>query len=153
MEFREHQYWPGWVWILLGGVGAISGYIGYKAAAAAGSKALWASWPGLFVVALMVLMMRMTTRVDADGVTVVFGLVPLYTKKIAFSEIVSAEAETYQPLREFGGWGLRGWGDNRAINMAGNQGVRLHLQGGKRLLIGSQRAEELAQAIRSYRLG
>lgn len=153
MEFREQQYWPGWVWILLGGVGAISGYIGYKAVAAAGSRALWASWPGLFVVALMVLMMRMTTRVSADGITVVFGLVPLYTKKITFSEIASAEAETYSPLREFGGWGLRGWGNNRAINMAGNQGVRLQLQGGKRLLIGSQRAEELAQAIRSYRLG
>lgn len=153
MEFREQQYWPGWVWILLGGTGAISGYIGYKAAATAGTRALWAAWPGLLVVALMVCMMRMTTRVDADGVTVVFGLVPLHTRKIAFTEIVSAEAETYSPLREFGGWGLRGWGNNRAINMAGNRGVRLQLKDGRRLLIGSQRAEELAQAIRSYRLG
>ena len=58
------------------------------------------------------------------------------------------EARTYRPILEYGGWGIRytmgrGW----AYNVSGNQGVQLELASGKRILIGSQRAEELARAI------
>jgi len=37
----------------------------------------------------------------------------------------------------------------RAYNMSGNQGVQLVFKNGKKLLIGSQKADELAEAIRS----
>ena len=63
------------------------------------------------------------------------------------NEIVVARARTYSPLREYGGWGLRGWGTSRAYNVSGNRGVELTLQDGSSIMIGSQRADELAQAI------
>jgi hypothetical protein len=52
-------------------------------------------------------------------------------------------------MREYGGWGVKyGWA-GKAYNISGNRGVQLKLSNGKGLLIGSQRPEELAQAIQA----
>jgi hypothetical protein len=65
------------------------------------------------------------------------------------AEIVHRETRTYWPILEYGGWGIsysffgKGW----AYNVNGNRGGQLELANGKRILIGSQRAEELARAI------
>ena len=68
-------------------------------------------------------------------------------RRFAFDDIASCEARTYRPLLEYGGWGIR-WGPSgRAYNVKGNRGVQLVLSSGKRLLVGSQKAEELATAI------
>ncbi len=73
--------------------------------------------------------------------------VPLTRRLIPFDEIERSEAVDYQPLRQYGGWGLRGLGSNRAYNVSGSQGVRLQLRNGDVVMIGSQRAAELALAI------
>jgi hypothetical protein len=39
----------------------------------------------------------------------------------------------------------------RAYNVSGNKGVELEYEGGKRLLIGSKRSDQLAGAIESLR--
>jgi hypothetical protein len=47
-------------------------------------------------------------------------------------------------------WGsLRGFGSNRAYNVKGDQGVQLVLTNGDRVLIGTQRPQELESAIAS----
>ena len=86
------------------------------------------------------------TRVDAEAVRIRFF--PLGKKTIPLGDVVRWEARTYRPIREYGGWGIRytlgrGW----AYNVRGKQGVQLELANGQRILIGSQRAEELAAAI------
>jgi len=151
MEFHEDQYAPAWVWALVGGVALISGAAVGQAAVKAGAKAGFALAPSLGVAGAMAALCRMTTRVDHEGVHVVYGLVPIYRNSFPLSEIESAKAETYSPLREFGGWGIRGFGKNRALNMQGNRGVRLTLKNGDRMLIGSARAEDLEVAINSFR--
>ncbi len=50
-------------------------------------------------------------------------------------------------LREYGGWGVKYGRAGKAYNVSGNRSVQLKLSSGKGLLIGSQRPEELAQAI------
>ncbi|UCE78629.1 MAG: hypothetical protein JSV13_08970 [Nitrospiraceae bacterium] len=75
---------------------------------------------------------------------------PLVKRKLPFSEINSCEARTYRPIREYGGWGIRySWrGKGRAYTVKGNKGVQLSLQNGEFVLIGSQKAELLAESIR-----
>lgn len=68
-------------------------------------------------------------------------------RRIAFRDIAQAEARTYSPLMEYGGWGVRFGPHGKAYNVSGNRGVQLELAGGERLLLGSQRADELAAAI------
>jgi hypothetical protein len=98
---------------------------------------------------LLIFYCRLTTEVREDGLYIQFFPFHLSFRKIAFDELKRYEVRTYNPIWEYGGWGIRyrpkGW----AYNVSGNQGVQLELVNGKRLLIGSQRAEELWQAIRS----
>ncbi len=69
-------------------------------------------------------------------------------KRIAWTEIERVEVRTYRPILEYGRWGIQGWVRNRAYNVYGNRGLQLYLFGGRRLLISSQRVEELAEATR-----
>ena len=90
---------------------------------------------------------RLVTEVRADGLYIRFVPLHLTWRRFGFDDIASCEARTYRPLLEYGGWGIR-WGPSgRAYNVRGNRGVQLVLSTRKRLLIGSQQADELAAAI------
>ncbi len=93
-------------------------------------------------------LLRLIVEVHDDAVHIQF--IPMWRKRvIRLDEIRSAQARTYRPIREYGGWGLR-WGPGRmAYNVSGDRGVLLELAGGRRVMIGSQRPEELEAAIRS----
>jgi len=91
---------------------------------------------------------KLVTEVRADGLLVHFY--PLRRRWITYAEIQSCQARRYKPLLEYGGWGIRWSGrGNWAYNVSGNEGVHLELESGQRLLIGSQRADELAEAIQA----
>ena len=89
--------------------------------------------------------MKLVTKLDSGHLHILFS--PLKRRDIPLSDIAHWAACTYNPIRDYGGWGIkvgrRGW----AYNVSGNRGVELQLANGKRLLIGSQRSEELAGAI------
>lgn len=91
--------------------------------------------------------MRLETTVYPDRIEI--WLWPLAHRVIPAVGIASVAARRYRPLREYGGWGIRGFGRNRAYNVSGAQGVQLVLANGNRVLIGSQRSGELAGAIES----
>ncbi len=79
----------------------------------------------------------------------IYQLCPLEKNQHPLADIEKVEARTYKPLREYGGWGIRGLANHRAYNVSGSQGVELTLRDGRRILIGSQKAQELALAIQS----
>ena len=91
--------------------------------------------------------LRLVTEVRAEGLY--YRFVPLHRRvhRIAFSEMESAAAVSYRPVRDFGGWGIRYGPRGKAFNVKGDRGVEIDLKDGNRILIGSQRAEELAMAI------
>lgn len=69
--------------------------------------------------------------------------------RIPLKNVVRAYYRAYNPIPEYGGWGIRTGMQGRAFNMRGNEGVQLVLASGKRVLIGSQRPDELARAIQN----
>lgn len=92
---------------------------------------------------------RLKTEVTEDRITIKFFPFHLSEREIKFDDIESFEAETYSPIAEFGGWGVR-WIPFRskiAYNVSGNKGVRITKKNGKEVVIGSQRSEELEKAI------
>ena len=91
--------------------------------------------------------MRLIVEVLDDSVSIHY--VPLTRTIILLSDIQDVEARTYKPLHEYGGWGVRRRSNRRAYNVSGNRGVELTLHDGRIVMIGSQKAEELALAIRS----
>ena len=66
------------------------------------------------------------------------------TQIIPWNVVATAEVRKYNPLREYGGWGIKGWtAQNRAYNVDGNIGLQLVLRNGKRVLIGTKQSEKL----------
>ena len=54
---------------------------------------------------------------------------------------------SYNPIRDYGGWGIR-WGTKgKAYNVSGNRGLYLEFSDGKQLLIGLQKPEEFVEAL------
>ena len=96
---------------------------------------------------LLFLVMRLETEVRPDGLYVRYFPFHLQFKRFAWADIRESGARRYDPLREYGGWGIR-WGrGGRAYNVSGDRGLQLVLKDGKRWLIGSQEADELAAAV------
>ena len=142
-RFEETQSFPLWGYAVLA-AGFAAATRGAAGAAAVQKLAI------LGPMALIANLFSMKTVVDDEALTVTFGWAfPMYRRTIRLSQIRSCEVVTYHPLLEYGGWGIRGWGGNVALNARGNRGVRLELDGGKRVLVGSQRPEALAQALLS----
>ena len=101
---------------------------------------------GVGVPALM-FMTHLITEVRQDALY--YRYFPFHTslQRIPFDQIESFEAITYNPIRDYGGWGIRYWLKGKAYSARGNKGVRFVLTGGARVLIGSQRPEELARSL------
>ena len=99
----------------------------------------------------LVVAARLETWVTPDGLHVKFS--PFHRKPRVYSaaDIENAEARTYRPLAEYGGWGIRMGRQGHAYNVSGDRGLQLLLRGGKRLLIGSARTDELATAVAKLR--
>jgi hypothetical protein len=92
---------------------------------------------------------RMVTEVRFEGITVSARPFKRLRRTIPFDRIASCEARDYSPIREYGGWGIRLGPGGKAYNMSGNRGAQLVLASGERVLIGSQKADELAAEIKS----
>ena len=116
--FRETQAMPAWTYALVGLV---------------------------LLLILSLITMRQVTRVEPGAVVVSYGL--LYRTSIPTSDIRLAEAVRYRPVRDYGGWGIRGLGRRRALNMRGDRGVLLTRGDGSTVLVGSQRPRELLAAL------
>ena len=108
---------------------------------------------GVFVpiaVALLFGMLKLQTEVRPDGLYVRFFPLHIRFKRFAAEDLSEYYARQYKPILEYGGWGIKGsFKKGGAYNVSGNKGVQLVFKNGKRLLIGSQKAEELEEAIRS----
>jgi hypothetical protein len=116
--YEESQGFAPWVYVLMGAI---------------------------LVLLLGVLTLRMQTTVTPEAVTVRYGFLGLV--RVPLREIARAEAVVYRPVRDYGGWGLRGLGSRRAVNARGNRGVRLTRRDGSTLLVGSQEPRRLLAAL------
>ena len=90
---------------------------------------------------------KLVIKLYDDGIHIQLFPFHLSFRKITFEEIEFYEIKTYNPIKEYGGWGIRKGRQRIAYNMSGNKGVQVKLKKGKRILIGSQQAEKLYQAI------
>jgi hypothetical protein len=100
--------------------------------------------PVLFVIGFL----KMTTVVTPTEVRVWFGWIPTYRRAIPIGTIARVEVVQYRPIADYGGWGIRhGRDGEKVLSARGDRGVRLRLIDGSRLMIGSQRPEELVLAL------
>lgn len=91
---------------------------------------------------------RLITQVRTDGIYVRYApLQPSFTR-YAWTDIREVYLRRYNALAEYGGWGLR-WGPSgRGYITPGEWGLQIVLHNGVKVLITTQRAEELTEVLR-----
>jgi hypothetical protein len=91
----------------------------------------------------------MRTTVTRDRITVRFGTPGLRALRLAASDVAQVDLRPYLPLQEFGGYGIRRNSRTSGYFLKGGVGVEIATRQGRRLLIGSDRPERLAEVIRA----
>ncbi len=69
------------------------------------------------------------------------------TRHIPLDEVKSVQIVVFDPVSDYGGYGFRSTRQGRAYIAKGNEGVQLEFKKGARVVIGSQRSQDLADAI------
>lgn len=92
--------------------------------------------------------LKLITQVTAEGVQVRFSPVQRRFQLYRWDDIEQLFIRTYQPLTEYGGWGLRLGPSGSAYNVSGNIGLQLVLRGNYKILIGTTNPDGLIDVIR-----
>ena len=104
----------------------------------------------LFVVLVIVsiLMLKLDTYIDKNGVYVRFLPFQQKYKFYDWKSVASYEVRKYNPALEFGGWGYRyRSGKKIAYSMNGRIGLQLTFLDNKIVMIGTQKQEEILQFL------
>jgi len=102
---------------------------------------------------LPVFFFKLTTRIDEKGIHYNFFPLQRKTKTILWTEIKSVSVRKYDALSEYGGWGLKGFLNRKkgkAVNVKGNIGIQLELKNTKKLLIGTQKENDVKKVLETY---
>lgn len=107
---------------------------------------------GIIVIApfFILLKVKLIFEIRKDGLYYKMSLLMGKFKKIRPNDIGKYYIRTYNPLREYGGWGIRtGWGrkSGKAYNMSGRIGLQLELKNNKKILLGTHKPEDLIKAM------
>ena len=157
--FKERQgFRQIWLWLLLAGINVLSIYKIIRQTAESqqnnsnllNSSDLFIEFGVILLVTLLIAIIRLETQIKQDGIYVRFFPFHLSFKKYAWDKISKSFVKQYNPIRDYGGWGLRLglFGKGRAFNISGNRGIQLIFTNGKRLLIGTNKPDKAKEALR-----
>ena len=136
--FTETQrFRQGWVWAIMAAIVVVTFILSTI-------TDLWRTpigWANILVIALVVWLVyawQLDTRYDSEGIHYrVFPLIGWRT--IRWADIAESSVTKYG----FVGYGIRWNFGEWVYNVAGNEGLRIKTTNGKRILLGTQRPDEL----------
>lgn len=156
-EKQRFKQW--WLWILLFG---INGLFLFGAVKQVFMGQPFGDKPASSVVLLIVtgftlllsalfFSCRLHTVIKRDGIYV--RLLPWQSKFkfYGWETITKSYIRKYAAIKEYGGWGSRAafFGKGMAFNVSGNMGLQLEFTKGEPLLIGTNKPDELSQALQA----
>ena len=104
---------------------------------------------GIFIslITIVFLLFKLETQIKENGIYVRFFPIHISFQFYTWESISKLEVREYKPISDYGGWGIRGFRKNRALNVSGNIGLQLEFKDGKKLLIGTTKSDELSDVI------
>lgn len=103
---------------------------------------------GLMLISISVVFHGMITTVTLEHVTVRLEIVKIRLLKLNAADIVDVEFYRFSPIADFGGWGIRFGKKIKGYYWRGNTGALITMKNGKKYLVGSDNANNLAAVIR-----
>lgn len=152
--FKEEQkFTQWWLWVILIAIMILPIYGIYKQLIIGkpfGSKPMSDVGLIIFTICMLVFItlfffMRLKTEIDQNEIRIRFF--PFVKKRIAWKDIKNVEVLKYGFV---GGWGIRFWTQYGTVyNTKGDEGLAIELTNGKKFLVGTQKKQELSEAIKS----
>lgn len=157
IRYREVRHVSFWLWLILVPVVALFWYGAYSqlilgrtfGAKPASDGALLMLWVIAGVV-LPILLGITTYRVQLNERHLSLAFFPFYHQKIPVQDIKSVEMLSVRPFMDYGGWGLKKYGDRTALMVKGRQAVQIRLHNKKLYVITiptSRRLHDELQAL------
>ena len=154
-ERQRFKQW--WLWLILLGINVLFLFGVFKQVIGGqqfGDKPM--SNVGLLVttgltilLTLLFVNFRLDTNIKKDGIYVRFFPFHLKFKHYTWDNLTKSFVRQYSPLTEYGGWGLRLglFGKGTAFNVSGDKGLQLEFTNNKKLLIGTNKPDELTETL------
>jgi hypothetical protein len=99
-------------------------------------------------ITFLIISLSLETLISKDGIYVKFFPFHFSFRYYPWEHVHKSYVRQYKPIQEYGGWGLRGLGKNKAFSVSGNQGLQLELEENRRLLIGTKKPNEIIETLR-----
>ena len=96
---------------------------------------------------LFMYIVGLDTEVTGSEVRIRFRPIHRNWVRYNFDQIEDVQVHNYNPIRDYGGWGIRYGSLGKAYNVSGNTGVLVTLKNRSRVLIGSGLHEILSDII------
>ena len=105
---------------------------------------------------VLIFSLKLKTRIDENGIYYRFIPFHFSRKLIKWYEIDKAFIRKYSIISEYGGWGIKDgalWSKSKGIayNVKGDIGIQLVFKTGKKILIGTQKENEVNKVLANYK--
>lgn len=92
-------------------------------------------------------------EISIDNQCIYYRYFPFIQKEKAINknQLKDIYVRKYRPLSDYGGWGYRGTGKNRALNVSGNFGLQMLLVNKEKILVGTQNPTELEYVVKQLK--
>ena len=109
----------------------------------------------IFFIYGLLFSLKLKTRIDEQGISYRFLPFHFSNRQLSWKEIEDAYVRKYDPITEYGGWGIKGgklWNKSKGIayNVKGDIGIQLILKNNKKILIGTQKEQEAQKVLLTY---
>lgn len=109
--------------------------------------ALLASMVFLVIFNLLFFSMKLITTIDSKAISIRFYPFHIYTKRFEWPQLSDVIVREYNPIKEFGGWGLRGFGNRKTMTVSGTWLIEIVFVNNQSLLIGTKKPKEAQIAL------
>ena len=104
----------------------------------------------LTLVSALIFNLKLETRIDEKSIS--FRYIPFIWKWRRYPKetIKSCTVISYNPITDFGGWGLKGNKTTKGYSVVGDEGVLLDVGKEKKIMIGTMKAKELKAFLENW---
>jgi hypothetical protein len=142
----EGVVWPVALFLLLIGFGALALTVSRNGIYSGGVGVVAIILLAFFVGIFFAFAFRMKTEIKGDLLLV--RMRPLKDLTLRVEDVSNVEPVSYNPISDFGGWGVRYGLGGRMYSARGDRAIKLTLKSGEVLYIGTGQPDRLSAEIR-----
>ena len=142
-EIQRFRQW--WLWMIITLILGFSVYNALENQAFFSKPELISSIAVPILILFLFFIIKLETKIDVLGIRVRLFPFHFQFKYFPWKNIQKAYIREYSPMMDYGGWGLRlgTFGRGKAYSVSGDLGLQLVFKNEKKLLVGTQKADEL----------